>query len=375
MIGLNNLSVHIVSFAIPYPADYGGVQDVYHKLRWLKKLGVKVSLHAWAYQGRTITPELESVCENITLYKRRIGWSALANGLPYTVTSRSNLDLLKNLNRDSSTVLFESLHTTRFIAHPSLEKRKKIFRESNIEHDYYRHLAKHENRTWKRWYFLEDARRLESWESQLNAASLFCNVSLEDQRYFRQKFSRIKHDWIPSFTPYDHIRIGAGGGSFALYHGNLAIQENAVTALMLVQLWEKHPALPPLVIAGRFPAKSLLAYASPKIEIIPNPEDSKMDELIASAGWHLMFTPQPTGIKLKFLNVLFQGGRVIANPNMVSGTGLENAVTILKDWNQLPALIMQLNPSLTDDEWDYRRQLMKVFHNEDKANRLIQHLI
>lgn len=369
---LNNLRLHLVSFAIPFPADYGGVQDVFHKLRWMKKLGVQVHLHAWAYHGRAISPELAALCADISIYKRSINWKDLLQGKPYTIASRNPNNLISNLKRDDAPILFESLHTTRQLAHPDLANRKKVFRESNIEHDYYRHLAKHEHRTWKQLYFKEEARRLANWEGQLEHANAFCNVSQEDHHYFQAHFSQSKHEWIPSFTPYDTWQSGVGGGDFALYHGNLAIKENAVTAHMLVNLWSKHPQLPPLVIAGRQPDQFLQSFHSGRLRVIANPTDAYLDDLIAAAGWHLMYTPQPTGIKLKFLNVLFQGGRIIANPHMVHGTGLAQAVHVLEDWNALPELLLKLSPWLSEEEKLIRQKLLQFFQNETKAQKLLK---
>lgn len=368
----DNLRLHIVSFAIPYPADYGGVQDVFHKLRWLKKLGVKVHLHVWAYHGRLIQPELAELCEQISVYDRRINWKDMFMGLPYTIASRNPAELLANLKKDDAPILFESLHATRQIAHPDLASRKLIFRESNIEHDYYRHLATHETHLFKQLYFKEEARRLKRWEPQLKHAAVFCNVSEEDQRYFRTQFPQAIHEWIPSFTPYDNLKIGAGGGAFALYHGNLSIQENAVTAHMLARLWNSNHQLPPLVIAGKQPDKTLRLFASHRVQILADPSDGQLDDLITTAGWHLMFTPQPTGIKLKFLNVLFQGGRIIANPHMVHGTGLSQAVSLLEDWSKLPDYMLKINPGLSNGEWENRQHLLRPFFNKEKALRIVE---
>ncbi|MCX6283192.1 MAG: mannosyltransferase, partial [Bacteroidetes bacterium] len=39
--------LHIVSFDIPYPPDYGGVIDVYYKIKTLSEAGVKIHLHCF----------------------------------------------------------------------------------------------------------------------------------------------------------------------------------------------------------------------------------------------------------------------------------------------------------------------------------------
>jgi hypothetical protein len=49
--------LHIISFDVPYPANYGGVIDVFYKLKNLHKAGVKIILHCFEY-GRGEQKEL-----------------------------------------------------------------------------------------------------------------------------------------------------------------------------------------------------------------------------------------------------------------------------------------------------------------------------
>ena len=44
-----NKYLHIVSFDVPYPANYGGVIDVYYKLVALKKAGIDYKIYI--YEG------------------------------------------------------------------------------------------------------------------------------------------------------------------------------------------------------------------------------------------------------------------------------------------------------------------------------------
>ena len=41
--------LHIVSFDVPFPPNYGGAVDVFYKIRALHKLGVKIHLHCFEY--------------------------------------------------------------------------------------------------------------------------------------------------------------------------------------------------------------------------------------------------------------------------------------------------------------------------------------
>ena len=44
--------LHIVSFDIPYPANYGGVIVIFNQIKALHAAGVKVILHCFQYGAR-----------------------------------------------------------------------------------------------------------------------------------------------------------------------------------------------------------------------------------------------------------------------------------------------------------------------------------
>ena len=52
--------IHVVSFDVPYPANYGGVIDVFHRLKALHKNGYKIILHCFEY-GRDKQIELDKI--------------------------------------------------------------------------------------------------------------------------------------------------------------------------------------------------------------------------------------------------------------------------------------------------------------------------
>ena len=133
--------LHIVSFNVPYPPDYGGIIDIFHKIRSLKNAGINVILHAFTYE-RPPAIELERYCHKIFYYPRKTGWQSQLKLKPYIIHSRRSHELLKNLASDSWPVLFEGLHTTTYLDHPLLHDKFRIVRTHNIEHQYYMQLAK-----------------------------------------------------------------------------------------------------------------------------------------------------------------------------------------------------------------------------------------
>ena len=86
---MSSKHLHIISFDVPSPPNYGGVIDVYFKAHSLNAIGVKVHLHCFAY-GRPPAKDLEAFCEEVHYYPRSTSKHLLFSTLPYVVVSRRN---------------------------------------------------------------------------------------------------------------------------------------------------------------------------------------------------------------------------------------------------------------------------------------------
>ena len=52
--------IHVVSLQVPFPPDYGGVIDIYYKLKALKDAGYEIWLHTFQYR-RDQAEELKEI--------------------------------------------------------------------------------------------------------------------------------------------------------------------------------------------------------------------------------------------------------------------------------------------------------------------------
>ena len=338
-------TVHIISFDVPFPADYGGVIDVYHKIRLLKKNNVKVILHCFEY-GRGMPEELSKLCELVYYYKRKHSILNFLSKTPYIVSSRSNDKLLKNLQNDNHPILFEGLHTCLLMNHPELKKRQKIFRESNIEHEYYKGLALSERNIFKKIFFLIEAFKLKKFESVLINSQLILTVSKKDTEYFKQKFPLVEVKYIPSFHAYDHIHSKEGIGKYVLYHGKLSVNENHSAAVHLIKtVFSKIKTK--VIVAGMNPKPELIELVSvySNIELISNPNEETMNALISNAQVNCLYTHQETGLKLKLIYALFSGRHVLCNEKMTYGTGLDNLVLTAKNEKEFLDILKKYSAS------------------------------
>jgi hypothetical protein len=368
------MHLHVISFDVPFPANYGGVIDVYYKLVWLHKFGVKIHLHCFTY-GRLPSPELMKVCETVNYYRRRTGILSNCSFLPYTVASRRSQELAANLLADNYPVLFEVLHTCALLKDERFSDRKKIYRHSNIEHDYYLELSRSERKLVKRWYLKFESVRLKWFESIVKYADLILAVNKKDVLYFQNQFPSVTSVYLPSFHQNDEVSVLPGKGDYILFHGNLSISENYEAAVWLVSnVFSKIRYR--VIIAGLHPPNFLdeLMKEYPHIDLVASPPEAEMDRLVHNAHVHVLFTAQPTGLKLKLLNVLFSGRFVICNSHMLSGTGLSGngSLVVAEDPG---AFVDSINEAMvtefTNGMKRERESLVSPFDNGRNAQALI----
>lgn len=319
--------IHVISFQNPMPPDYGGVIDVYYKLKALKEAGCRITLHTYNYKGRKEgIPEFFDSEDRVIYYKRDESPLRQLSRLPYIVNSRRDPSLLQNLLEDNDPILFEGLHTTLLLSHPRLRERVKIVRAHNIEHEYYRGLALAEKRLWKRIYYRTEARKLEKYEKILGKANLICSLSEKETEYFRERYPDIKTIFLPGFYDDSKPAKRPGSDEYVLYQGSLDVAENIEAAERIIS--RIAPKLPgtEFIIAGRNPGEELIrkVEATENIKIIANPGNEEFSKLLNSARINLLITAQATGVKLKLLHALCRGAHIIANGKMTEGTGLED---------------------------------------------------
>jgi hypothetical protein len=357
-------NVHIVTHDVPWPADFGGVIDLFYKLKTLHELGVKIHLHCFI-QGRTQQQELNKYCTTVTYYQRKKNSSSFSLRLPLIVNSRKNDALINNLKKDNYPVLLEGIHCTYYLYHGDLANRKIIVRLHNAEFEYYKHLAKHETNLFKKIYFLHESRLLKKYEAVIAKKAIILAVSAHDTTVYQNIFGATQAGYMPVFTPYTLAAGKEGKGNYCLYHGNLEINENEEAATWLLQQVFNTLQIP-FVIAGKNPSQKLinLAHRQQHTCLVQNPTEKEMQDLICKAQVHILPSFNNTGIKLKLLNALFNGRHVVVNKAGVAGSGLEEACHIATDATSFKNIITALyNQPFTDDDIQLRQGLLQHKYN------------
>lgn len=358
--------IHIVSFDIPYPANYGGVIDVFYKLKSLSERGVKIHLHTFEY-GREHSSALEKLCFSVNYYKRDTSFKKSLQRLPYIVTSRLSDELIENLKKDDYPVLLEGLHCCGVLLDKTMTGRKVFVRTHNVEHDYYRLLAKSEKNLYKRVFFVAESARLRRFEPILNRASGILAISNNDFEYFSHRYKNVS--LIPAYNGFDEVNVIDGQGDYVLYHGKLDVAENYNAAEFLVKKVFNDIDVN-LKIAGMNPPEHLVALAAENhnVELIPNPDDELMQNLIRNAHINILVTAQATGLKLKLLNALFNGRYCVVNSKMVDGLNVNDLCVMADSADEMKTVILNLmDKSFSEELVSVRKSRMGDFYDASRA--------
>ena len=361
--------LHIISFTVPYPADYGGVIDLFYKLPALQAQGVQIHLHCFDY-GRGEQPELEKYCFSVNYYERYQGHKAVSNTIPYIVSSRKNEQLLQTLLKDDHPVLMEGVHCTWLLMDPRFTNRKCFVRLHNVEYQYYKEIAHHSSAPLKKLYYWLESRLLKAYEKMIAVKAGFWAVTEKDAAVYRNELGCKHIQYLPLYLPDWNVRCLEGMGAYCLYHGDLGVDANEKAAIWLLEkIFSRLQG--PFVIAGKNPSEKLskLVHETEHACLVANPTENEMQDMIAKAQINILPSYTTTGIKIKLLNALFNGRHCVVNEATIAGSGLAAACHTGTSANAFREIIAQLyHQPFSTEEIELRKRLLNsMFNNEANA--------
>ena len=363
--------LHIIAFDVPYPANYGGVIDVFYRVKALSDAGIKVHLQCFEY-GRG-EQEVLNRCYEVKYYKRDTSFVKQLSLTPFIVNSRRSEALVQNLLKDNYPILCEGLHTTTVLLDKRLRNRKIYVRAHNVEHDYYKGLGDSERWGWKKLFYLTEAWKLKRYESVLRNASGIFAISQKDADYFRKHYQNVT--LVPGFNAADSVCSEKGRGEYVLYHGNLSVKENEIAAKWLIENVFSELDLH-CIVSGLNPSDKLkkLADKYSNVTLVANPDDAEMIDLLRQAQVNILVTNQPTGLKLKLLNALYNGRFCLVNSDMVRGTSLESLCVVADEPKRMIAEIKRLmEEDFTEEDIEERdAQMRQLYNNEENAKKIVE---
>jgi glycosyltransferase involved in cell wall biosynthesis len=366
--------LHIITLDIPWPADYGGVLDIFYKIVALHQQGVKIHLHCFS-SGRPPQDELDQYCETVHYYTRKKFPAGISLRLPYIVSSRINNELWLNLQKDDYPILVEGIHCSYLLHIVALQNRRIFVRLHNVEFTYYSMLAKHEKNYFKKIYFLTESYLLKRYEKKIANKATFWPVSLHDEEVYKNLFGTKKTAFLPVFIPWNEVHSQLGKGSFCLYHGNLSVNENEKAAeWLLTEVFNDIPI--PLVIAGKNPSEYLekLVHVNRNTCLVSNPSELEMQDLIKKAQVNILPSFNCTGVKLKLLNALYNGRFCLINGAAAAGAAIDGLCYIANSAEDFKKSATALYEKTYSAEDTIKRQkvLDQHYNNEKNAVQIME---
>lgn len=323
---MSQKKLHIISFDVPFPADYGGIIDVFYRAKALKESGVIIVLHCF-YKDQPSTADFSEIADEVYFYPRKTGFLTHLSFTPYIVKSRINKELIERLSKDDHPILAEGHHCAGILRSKDIDPERVSVRIHNNEVDYYIGLYSKETNFYKKFYYLIESYKLKLFERQLKKAKALYCLNPSDVLHYSSINKNTRYWRIGVDNNFVNTNINPINQ--VAYVGNLGVNENSNAVYHLVELWKNQDIQLPLIIAGKNPPRELVLFLQKQqIKLISNPNDTQIDRLLHDSKFNICYTNQATGMKIKLLHNLLKGNICLANDKMVQETDVKEFVVI-----------------------------------------------
>ncbi|NQY28605.1 MAG: hypothetical protein HRT69_03950 [Flavobacteriaceae bacterium] len=362
-----NKTLHIISFDNPYPPVYGGVIDVFYKLKYFKELGYQIILHVYTADV-IVSKELNELCIKVYFYKRKKQWYNHFSLLPFVAVSRFDKAIINNLKKDDHPVLFEGLHTTLPLVKNDFKNRKLYLRAHNVEHNYYKGLAKSEPSILNKIIFTIESYKLEMYEKKiLPKINVILPISNYEYLYFKKEYD-IETVLLPVFHQNSKvIKLGVRG-EYALYQGDLRISDNKRVVAKLINMFNDIDYS--LVIASNIRKdefKKMYPNISGNIMYEKIKGNTHLLSLFNGAHINTVFSYQNSGTKLKLINALYNSRFCLINDNMIDEESIKKVCDVENDLLKYKERIK----TLIAKDYNLSEERVLVLRNFVNQNKLI----
>jgi hypothetical protein len=233
--------LHIISFNYPYPPSYGGIIDVYYKIKALSDLGIKIHLHCFVDNiPGILDPEIKKITENVFFYKKKKNPFYYLSTVPFAAAIRSSDALFENLMSIKAPVLFEGLQTTEIISRLKNTGYKIYLRFHNNESEYYKGLSSSEKNIFKKIIYKLESLKYSGYQKSVlkEFKSVFCLSEKEfNEVNSYSKNARLIH----IFHGNESVKHLANKGSYFLFHGDLSISDNKKALEETISMFKSLP--------------------------------------------------------------------------------------------------------------------------------------
>ncbi|RTY92345.1 hypothetical protein [Flavobacterium sp. GT3R68] len=334
-------TLHIISFDNPFPPVYGGVIDVFYKVKALHELGVEIYLHCFVSNIPKQFPELEAITTKVYFYKTLVNPFLIFDKKPLSVATRNNEQLLANLKKSAAPILFEGLKTSYLVNADQLENHTKVLRLHNIEHNYFGGISNSEKSLFRKFIFGLEGRKYRKYEKVMRKFDTIITLSHFENDYVMQNFK--ESFYIPVFHGNETVSELSPFGNYALYHGDLRMSDNKRAVDFLIKVFKKIPDYNLVIASGcgdGYVEKQI--RQAPNVSYISIKNQDHLHKLLVDAHMNVMLSFQQSGTKLKLINSLYKSRFCIINANIVDDKDVQNLCHIAETESEFIDLINQL---------------------------------
>ena len=372
--------LHIVAFDNPYPPVYGGVIDVFYKVKALEKIGYDIYLHCFVDDKSSPSDELRKYAKDVFFYRRRKKQNShkFFSIFPFAVYSRYRKSLYANLQKVDAPILFEGQQTTFVTKKHDLSDRILLLRLHNLEANYFLGQSRSETNWLKKAAYFSEFLKYRRYEGELTNFDAVLALSLAEQSHAKRYNENVPY--VPVFHGNERIAELSPFGKYAFYHGELRLADNLRAVRFLIKAFRKIPDYNLLIASGghsEFIAPLISGISNISEVEIDNNDPDHLTQLLADAHINVMLSFQESGTKLKLVNALYQSRFCVINKNMVDDKNLRGlctmaetetdfikAVKVLKDRPYDPGNRAGVLSGILDDQ-----------NNAHKIHEVLQHLI
>lgn len=363
--------LHIISFDNPFPPNYGGVIDVFYKMKSLHQLGFEIYLHCFYDDRSEVSAELKAITKAVFLYKKNRNPLFLFSSIPLSVTSRFHKDLIQNINAVEAPILFEGLQTTMILNKIKLEHRKLFLRLHNLESNFYAGMSKNETGFLKKMLYYLESKKYVTYQNKI--AEFDCVFALSKQEFDYVKTKTEKVSYIPVFHGNEAFNSLSEYGNYAFYHGDLRLPDNKKAASFLIRLFQKIPDYKLIIASSN--GKKIVEKQSQNdtnIEFISIESEAHLTSLLANAHINVMLSFQQAGTKLKIVNSLFRSRFCLINDNMVDDNRIISLCEVANTEKEFVEKINRLKRQPFTQNEERKKVLLEVYNDLENAKKLDQ---
>lgn len=361
--------LHIISFDNPFPPNYGGIVEVFYKIKAFHDIGIEIYLHCFVDSIPLECDALQNITHQVFFYKKNKNPLLFFSNLPFSVRVRDCKKLIENIGKVDAPILCEGHKTTYWVYKNRLSSSENYIRLHNIENLYFDGLANSEHSRFKKIIYGIEAKKYRTYNSVLsNFDKVFALSKFENDVTNNQFKNSI---YIPVFHGNENVVQLEGFGEYALYHGDLRASDNKKSVEFLIDVFKDIKDFN-LIIASssgeQFVTSKIKNRAN--ISFVKIQDFAHLKELFKNAHINFSVSFQKSGTKLKLLNALFNSRFSIINENIIDDEKITSLCEIASSREEFISKINELRKKEYGD-YSKRKEILESYMSDvENARKL-----